>query len=277
MTTPTLPTLAALTRPSIELSTEQIEFYHREGYLVVDQISTPEELEKLRAIYDDLFSRKVGREEGNQFDLAGADEEGKRAELPQILGPSKYAPEMKETLAWANTGRIMAQLFGREADHRGDHAILKPAQHGAPTPWHQDEAYWSPEHKHHSLSLWMPLQDVDEAMGCLQFIPKSHKLDILPHQPIGKNTKVHGLELVDGAYDVSNAVSCPLKAGGCTIHKQSTLHYAAPNRSNFPRRAWIMTGGLSAEKLAVPRRFPWKEIQQTARTERANAAVAKKN
>ena len=261
--------------PTIHLSMEQIGFYHREGYLVVDQISTPEELKRLRAIYDDLFSRRVGREEGNQFDLAGSDEENKRASLPQILGPSRYAPEMRETLAWANAGRIMAQLFGRVPDNRGDHAILKPALHGAPTPWHQDEAYWSPEHEHNSLSLWMPLQDVDETMGCMHFIPQSHKLEILPHRPIGNNTKVHGLELVEGAYDLSTAVSCPLKAGGCTIHKQRTLHYAPPNRSNHPRRAWIMGGGLNVKKLPVARKFPWQEMQKTPRAERAKEAAAK--
>ena len=267
-------TLTAIA-PTVHLTMEQIGFYHREGYLVVDQISTPEELKRLREIYDDLFSRKVGRDEGNQFDLAGADEDDKRANLPQILGPSRYAPEMRETLAWANAGRIMAQLFGKDADHRGDHAILKPAHHGASTPWHQDEAYWSPEHEHTSLSIWMPLQDVDAKMGCMHFVPQSHKLEILPHRPIGNNSKVHGLELVEGAYDVSAAVGCPLKAGGVTIHKQRTLHYAPPNNSDQPRRAWIMMGGLNAKKLATPRKFSWQQQQQTPRSERAKAAQEK--
>ncbi|NIP93962.1 MAG: phytanoyl-CoA dioxygenase family protein, partial [Akkermansiaceae bacterium] len=40
---------------------------------------TPEDVAFLREIYDRLFAERRGREEGNQFDLAGTDEEGKEA------------------------------------------------------------------------------------------------------------------------------------------------------------------------------------------------------
>src|SRR5689334_21360436 len=85
-------------KPTIELTQDQIEFYRREGFLALDAITTPEEVAWLREIYDRLFAMRAGREEGNQFDLAGPDEEGTEAALPQILSPSKYAPELKEGL-----------------------------------------------------------------------------------------------------------------------------------------------------------------------------------
>ncbi len=265
--------IAAAIEPSVELTKEQIDFYDREGYLVVDQVSTPGELQQLRGIYDDLFARRAGRAEGNQFDLAGVDEDGQREKLPQILDASGYAPALRTTLAWVNAGRIMTQLLGHAPDRRRDHAILKPALDGAATPWHQDEAYWSPAHEHRSLSLWLALQDVDESMGCMHFVPGSHRREVLEHRPIGNDPRVHGLELVDGAHDLSGAVSCPLRAGGCTVHSQRTLHYAPPNRSSRARRAWIMVGDMSLKTLAVPRVFPWQEVQCTARAERASRAT----
>ncbi|AIE86317.1 phytanoyl-CoA dioxygenase family protein [Fimbriimonas ginsengisoli] len=256
--------------PTIRLTDEQIHFYHENGYLVLDQISTPDELENLRQIYDRLFSERAGREKGDQFDLAGADEEGETAKLPQILGPSQYAPEMLETLAWANGGAIMAQLWGQEGAGRGDHAILKPARYGSPTPWHQDEAYWDPALDYTSLSIWMPLQDVDAASGCMHFVPGSHKSEIHPHRPIGNDPRVHGLEL-DPAFnlDLSGAVGAPLRAGGCTIHHQRTLHYAPGNVSDIPRRAWIMMGGLPATPREKPADYYWQKQRHTAREERA--------
>lgn len=126
-------------KPTVILTSEQIEFYHREGYLVLDSITTPEEVAWLREIYDRLFATRAGREEGNQFDLAGTDEEGKEAALPQILNPAKYAPELKNGLYRVNALAIAKQLLGPEANYQGEHAIFKPARIGAETPWHQDE------------------------------------------------------------------------------------------------------------------------------------------
>jgi len=257
----------------IRLLPEQIAFYEREGYLAIDQISAPAELDRLRRVYDDLFIRKVGRAEGNQFDLAGADDDEQGEKLPQILQLSDYAPDMRDTLAWRNAGSIMAQLLGCEPDRRRDHAILKPAQHGAATPWHQDEAYWSPAQDHRSLSVWFALQDVDDTMGCMQFVPGSHRFEVLRHRPIGNDIRVHGLELDDGAYDVRSSVSCPLRAGGCTVHSQRTLHFAPPNRSDHARRAWIMMGDMRPTPVAVARSFPWQDVQRTARAARAGETV----
>jgi hypothetical protein len=259
----------------IELSAGQTRFFAQEGYLVLDQISTPAELERLRAIYDDLFERKVGRSEGNQFDLAGTDEDARAAKLPQILQFSEYAPELRDSLAWRNAGRIMSQLLRKEPDRRRDHAILKPARHGAATPWHQDEAYWNPAEEHRSLSIWFALQDVDAAMGCMHFVPGSHLFDVLPHRPIGGDPRIHGLELDEDAYSVRHFVSCPLRAGGCTVHSQRTLHYAPPNRSDEVRRAWIMMGDMQPKPLHTPRRFPWQEVQHTARARRERTTVHK--
>ena len=78
-----------MTQPTISLTREQIDFYYREGYLMLPQITTAEEVAWLRGVYDRLFAARAGRADGNQFDLGGADEEGTEARLPQILGPAR--------------------------------------------------------------------------------------------------------------------------------------------------------------------------------------------
>jgi ectoine hydroxylase-related dioxygenase (phytanoyl-CoA dioxygenase family) len=264
-------------KPTIHLTAEQINFYHENGFLWLPQLSTPEELTVLRAAYDRIFEQRAGREEGNQFDLAGTDEEGKEAALPQILNPEKYAPELWDTQARANALQVVRQLMGEDMQAQGSHAIFKPARHGAATPWHQDEAYWSPDFQYRSMSVWMPLQDVDAENGCMQFIPGSHKLEIVQHQPINNDPRIHGLELAPSAgVNTDFPVICPLQAGGATFHPGRTLHYTAPNNSNRPRRALIMGfGGGSARRseLGLPeRRFPWNEMKKTAKDERARAA-----
>ncbi|MEL7238859.1 MAG: phytanoyl-CoA dioxygenase family protein, partial [Planctomycetota bacterium] len=144
---------------TLSLTRDQIEFFHANGYLVLEKLTELQEIERLREIYDDLFRRRVGRESGDQFDLGGADEDGVDAVLPQILAPRKHAPEIAQGLFLANAERIASQLLGDAASFNGDHAIFKPARTGAATPWHQDEAYWSAAMAYHSFSLWMPLQE----------------------------------------------------------------------------------------------------------------------
>ncbi len=57
--------------PTLSLSEEHVAFYQREGYLVVADLITPVEVEQLREIFHHLFANKTGREDGNQYDLAG--------------------------------------------------------------------------------------------------------------------------------------------------------------------------------------------------------------
>jgi ectoine hydroxylase-related dioxygenase (phytanoyl-CoA dioxygenase family) len=259
------------TAPTVILSQQQIDSYHREGYLVLEAITTQEEVAWLRTIYDRLFAERAGRASGDQFDLAGTDAEGKEAALPQILGPSTYAPELAEGLYRVNALAIARQLLGPDAEPRGEHAIFKPARTGAATPWHQDEAYWDPALDYSSFSLWIPLQEATVENGCMQFVPRSHLEQVRAHHSINYDPRIHGLE-VDAAVDTMRAVACPLPAGGATIHHNRILHYAGPNTSDVPRRAYILLFGTKPVPRSEGRDFAWNTQKQTARQQRADAA-----
>ncbi len=257
--------------PTMVLTPDQIKFYHCEGYLSIPALTTSEEVTRLRDIYDDLFRRRVGREEGNQFDLGGTDEENKEAVLPQILGPSRYAPALNNTLLRVNALAIAIQLLGPTTQFSGDHAILKPANVGAETPWHQDEAYWSEDVDHEAISIWIPLQAATMINGCMQFIPRSHLVEVQPHHTIGYDPRIHGLEM-DQLPDISKAVACPLLAGGATIHHARTMHFTGPNKSDKPRRAYILTYSTEARQRATPRNHYWNRTKETPREQRARQA-----
>ncbi len=256
----------------MQLTAEQIQSFHLNGYLSIPEPVTDDaELSWMREVYDRIFAERAGRDSGDHFDLAGADEEGKTANLPQILNPSKYAPELNEGKYLEVIRGISRQLFGAHVDAGLAHAIFKPAGHGAATPWHQDEAYWDPQWQYQNASIWMPLQEASIENGCLWFMPGSHEWPILEHRPIGDNVKIHGLEMVD-LERVKDAVACPLPAGGITIHRNRTAHYAGANTSAIPRRALILGTGLETKPYPGVRSFPWNEIKHTARDERSKAS-----
>lgn len=260
-----------------KLRDEQIAFFETEGFLHLDQVTTEQDVAMIREIYDDLFEKQAGRDEGNQFDLGGADEDGKQASLPQILNPAKYAPQLNESLLLKNVTAIAKQLLGPDAKTSFAHAIFKPPHHGAETPWHQDAAYWAPEKIHYGLSIWVPLQPATLENGCMHFVPRSGEFDVVEHQSINNDPRIHGLEVFPALQDryITNIKACPLEAGGCTIHNGYTFHYAPANRSDIPRRALILNAGVPSVDRIKPRRFPWMEQKQTARESRAKAAAAK--
>ncbi len=252
---------------TVVLTPEQIEFYHREGYLVLENVMPPDEVERLRAIYDRLFAAQVGRKSGEFFDLGGRDENN-QPKIAQLMNPSKYAPELAEPWQFKiNTAAIARQLQGDQSYLRQDLAICKPAMSQAATWWHQDTAYNDPEYDYENLNFWMPLQPVSLANGCLHFVPGSHiKKDILHHRR--PDPEVEGVECTE--VDLDKAISCPLPAGGATIHHARMLHFSGPNNTSDARRAYILEYEVPAVKRAVPNNFPWLATRKTKRSKQLN-------
>jgi ectoine hydroxylase-related dioxygenase (phytanoyl-CoA dioxygenase family) len=255
----------------MHLTAEQIRSFHNSGFLAVTEPFIPAaELERLRQLYDRMFQERAGRAEGNQFDLAGTDEDDAPAVLSQIIHPHRYYPEL--TGLYVDVVHdIAVQLLGPQVTTEIFHAILKPAGLGAATPWHQDEAYWMPDRLYRSISIWIPLQPATLENGCLWFEPGSHEWDVLPHRSIGGDQRVHGLELVDPSV-VATPVACPIPAGAATIHRNRTAHYAGPNRTSDARRALVLNSALADRPNPAPRRFVWNEERLTARDRRALAS-----
>lgn len=92
-------------------------------------------------------------------------------------------------------------------------------------------------------------------------------MEVVSHHSIGNDPRVHGLE-AEGI-DTAGAVACPIRAGSATFHLSKTLHYTGPNRSEGPRRAYILGAGTKAIARTDGRRFPWNEVKQTAREARS--------
>lgn len=259
---------------TITLTEEQVAFFHRTGYLALPAITTPEEVEQLQGIYDQLFSSKAGRDQGDHLDLVTTDEDDQEPVLPNILNPTKYAPELANTRFRTNALAIAKQLLGPDAVLEGEHAILKPPRTAAATPWHQDEAYWDPAKTYNSLSVWIPLQEATPENGCMHFVPGTHQ-EVLPHHPIGNDPRIIGLEVDDVETVTANAVACPLPPGGATIHLSRTLHYTGPNQTDQPRRAYILIFGTPVKPRATSRDFYWQTMQKTQWQERVEAAKSR--
>jgi Phytanoyl-CoA dioxygenase (PhyH) len=237
------------------------------GFMALSRITPDEDVSLIRTTLVRLFAEQVGHREGMLFDFAGTDEEGGRARLPQLLDPRNFAPELVKTEFFHNAEQLAKRLLGPRARFVADHAMLKPAWDGAETPWHQDDAFRPGDVDCTEVSIWMPLQPVDEENGCLAFIPGSHKWDVLPHRWLSGDGRIHALECHSG-FDPARATLCPLPAGGCTVHTNRTLHWAGPNRSDAPRLAYVLVFGLPLQRAAHPRDHYWLADKKEPREQR---------
>lgn len=256
-----------MARMDLTLSPEQIATFHQQGWIALDRIIDADEVAQLREIYDRIFRERIGWEDGAMYDLGGK-EDGGPPVLPQIMRPSRYVPELLACSYRRNAAAIARQLYPDTDDNIGDHMIYKPPGYGAPTPWHQDQAYHNAKVFHKGLNFWMPLDDATVENGCLHFVNGSHRLDVLPHHPIGNDPSIVGLEVDEPERWHAQGVAAPVPAGGCTIHAAYCLHYATPNRSERPRRAYILTTHCPTTPRPVPVNDYWNHSKQEPRRER---------
>lgn len=255
--------------PEPRLSEEQLAAFRRDGFLLVEGLSTTDEIMSLRTIYDRLFSERRGWDKGDLFDMVGRDDLGGGLALPQMLWPSRYEPALLQTQLAKSARSIASQLLGPNIENTLEHAIMKPALKGAETPWHQDDSF---SHKSsrfvEAISIWMPLQDVTVASGCMRYIRGSNLGPLFPHRSPNNDPRIHGLEMVSPP-DLTNCVAVPMRAGGAVIHHSRTIHGAGANTVNQPRRAYVLGYAVKTGKRQfLVRDHPWNLEKRTAREQR---------
>ena len=172
------------TVPPPAVSTELISALHRDGFAVIERVTTPEDLDRITRIMARLYRRyrSLARER-YAWDLGVADV-GESPEILEINQTIDLEPELRETLTFSRCRALAEILLDRPVEYRFDHAIYKPAFNGRATAWHQDEAY-TLDPTLVTTHFWVPVQDVSVEMGCMQFIPGSHRERIRPHRPAG--------------------------------------------------------------------------------------------
>ena len=221
------------------LTREQIDHFHRRGYVEIGPLLEPELVEALRRDYDRLFAE--ARREGDYRNLSiddGQDEGAKRdapEQMLQIIGMCERSILFRRLLYHPPILDRVQDLIGPNIQLFHDQALNKPPRQGGPVFWHQDNAYWKcvPANL---VSCWMTLDDVDASNGAMHLLPESHLAPAL-HERARQTGAL--LESSDGV-DASRAAVVPLPAGGALLHHCQTLHYTPPNRTGRQRRAFVI-------------------------------------
>jgi len=218
----------------------------RDGFAVVPDLTTGDDLEMLREAYDDALAGRIdfGEADRHLGDITR-----------QLMMPHLHDRRFAENAAVARAARIAAPLLDA-----GNPSLLfsmliyKPPGHPHETPWHQDMAYAGRPFtakgavlpNNAVVQFWLALDDVDETTGCMTFIPGMQDRPMPEHEVASGDPNDEGRLLAmvapDRDLDLSSAVPCPLRAGSATMHGYAAPHYTGPNRTvDRHRRAFIFS------------------------------------
>ena len=217
------------------LSPTDIEHYERDGYLVVEDVLTDEQVAALRQGADDWVesSRQV-EVNGDVFDL----EPGHSRERPhvrRIKNPAAINEAYDSVMRGAAVLDIVTQLLGPDIRYQSTKLNMKSAGVGSPVEWHQDWAFY-PHTNDDVLAVGVVIDDMSLDNGCLLVMPGSHRA-------LCWTTTSTGSSSARSPRNWSTRRACvPLEApaGSITVHHARTLHGSAPNTSGRPRRLFLV-------------------------------------
>ena len=211
---------------------EQLKFYQDNGYLLVKNVITNEQLKKLQEITYEFIDMSRNITESNDiFDL----DEGHCAEQPRLTRiklPHKQHQYFDEILKKSGVTEVLRDILGANATLLTSKLNTKSPGGGAAVEWHQDWAFY-PHTNDNLLAFGLMLEDVTVENGPLQVIPGSHKGPILSHH--NKGVFCGAVDPDDPSFNHEKITTLTGRAGSMTIHHARTLHGSAPNKSDRPR------------------------------------------
>jgi ectoine hydroxylase-related dioxygenase (phytanoyl-CoA dioxygenase family) len=223
-----------------KLSHEQIDFFNENGFLAGVKMLDEEQIEKLRNELNGLTNpNSLGHELFYEFHSNESADEN--TILFHALGAWRIAPAYHDVL-W-NPRFVMAasQLLGNvPVRFWHDQLFYKPAKKGGVVAWHQDYSYWTRTKPLAHLTCWCGLDDSTKENGCLQYVPGSHRWGLLDKPELAGDM----LGIMDYLTPQQQKEFLPIpvetKAGEAIFHHPLTLHGSGENKSNQPRRAFVI-------------------------------------
>lgn len=221
------------------LTSQQIENYQREGWLIIDDFLTPDELRELRNAVGEAVTR-MGNERiadggaSNQALSKGVNDYYSRVFL-QRVNLWKINDTVKKYFQNPDLGGMLCKLAGVDGIRVWHDQTLQKRAWDNPTSWHVDNPHWS-FHSPNAISIWIALDDATRQNGCMYYLPGTHKrtkYDKKGH--FGPNIGALFDEYPE--FREIEPVAAEMKAGSAGFHNGLMAHAAGPNMTPYSRRA----------------------------------------
>ena len=236
------------------LTPAQISAFRDNGHVLLEGLAKPDEM----AHFQPAIRAAADRFNTERRALAERDTYGKA--FLQIMNLWTRDEEVRKFVLAERFANVAAQLLGVERVRVYHDQALYKEPGGGPTPWHQDQFYW-PLDTDQTITMWMPLVDITQDMGMLNFASGSQRDGSITDTPISDDSERIFSEYVsDKGYPVTEQAA--MRAGDATFHGGWTIHNAPGNASDTTREVMTVIYFADGAKVTEPKNDPQENDRQ---------------
>jgi ectoine hydroxylase-related dioxygenase (phytanoyl-CoA dioxygenase family) len=232
-----------------ELNQKQIDTFHRQGYVVIDDLLAPADLQpvideisreitqRASALVADGLLPETFEALGFERQLIAIDAHVKTF-VPGISNAGLTGPAIFDLIGHPAVLDIAELFCGPELIASSVYRLRPKLPNDArgEVPWHQDSGYLDPYCDGALiLTFWIPLIDATIERGCLYVLPEAHHGPVLHHQP---NVEGNYLEIPDNCLPDRQPVAVPVRKGSVLMFTNRLPHVSFQNTSDVVR--WSM-------------------------------------
>jgi len=232
------------------LSPEQIEAYHRDGFLHIPAVVELDEIKRIEDAFDDLLNEKTSEIGSDLTDITGVPNKPVTDSAGvSIMMPTMYHQNLRQILAKQRCAHIAKQLLGDGMVFDFDRFIAKkPHREDAIFHWHQDHLYCGSHGNSvdtadsRTAVFSIAIDPTTEENGCIKYVVGSHQEEkFRPHVPVDLNVNsMYTVTKTSVDETQDKVVAVPIQRGDLTVHGERVVHGSSGNRSSGWRRSYMV-------------------------------------
>ncbi|MCZ6678363.1 MAG: phytanoyl-CoA dioxygenase family protein [Candidatus Poribacteria bacterium] len=214
---------------------EQKAFFEKQGYLIVADLLSPEEITacqtEIQRLHKLAAELEAKGERGHFQREPYAKDAIQGADLPVLRkaeNTRQYSEVFRQLSEHPKLITVVQNLIGTDLLLFRSTLMFKPAFYGSAHGIHQDSAYW-PIDPPTLVTVSIALNDATPENGCFKILPKSHKWGL---QNWGRIARDQDESLTDrDDLDLSGQTDVPLSAGSALFFHSLLAHGSGPNQT----------------------------------------------
>lgn len=224
----------------MRLSQETVDGFHRDGFVPRLPLLEADEVPRVRAAVEEI-RLNLDSYSDQLYEVEQAYTQDPDEMVCHFLGAWRLQEAIRELVFDPRVTEPLAQLLGVDRlRFWHDQVFYKPARHPGVVPWHQDYSYWQRTVPARHITLYIALDDVDLANGCVQYVPGSHRWGLLPPVPFDSSLdEIRTCLSADQASEF-RPVAIELAAGEASVHHSHTIHGSDRNDSDSSRCGLVL-------------------------------------